>query len=247
MSTAVIESAAAIGQRASAPANEQADAAWKPLYRIAAVVALLSVAFIVVAGIVLVVNPIPTTMVGWYDLFNQSWLRGLLAADLMMLASYVLLGVIYVALYGALRHVNQPFMALATAFAFVGMVAYIAANPAFSMLSLSHQYAAATTVAERTALLGAGQAIIANWTGTAFNVAYFLGAMFAIIVSLVMLRSKVFSKATGYAALAMGVLTLVPASAGTVGIVFSLLALVPTMVWYILLAWRFFQLGGATR
>ena len=247
MSTSVIESAAAIGQRANAPANVQADATWKPLYRIAAVVALLSVAFIVVAGIVLVINPVPTTMVGWYDLFNQSWLRGLFAADLMMLASYVLAGVIYVALYGALRHVNQPFMALATAFAFVGMVAYIAANPAFSMLTLSHQYAVATTVAERTALLGAGQAIIANWTGTAFNVAYFIGALFAIIVSIVVLRSKVFSKATGYAGLAMGVLTLVPASAGTVGIVFSLLALVPTMIWFILLAWRFFQLGGATR
>jgi hypothetical protein len=78
-------------------------------------------------------------------------------------------------------------------------------------------------------------------------VAYFIGALFAIIVSIVMLRSKVFSKATGYAGLAMGVLTLVPASAGTVGIVFSLLALVPTMIWFILLAWRFFQLGGATR
>jgi len=247
MSTSVIESVAAIDQRGNATVAEQADVAWKPLYRIAAVVALLSVAFIVVAGIMFAVNPIPTTMVGWFDLFDQSWLRGLVAADLMMLASYVLLGVIYVALYGALRRVNQPFMALATALAFVGMVAYIAANPAFSMLSLSHQYAAATTDAERTALLGAGQAIIANWTGTAFNVAYFIGAVFAIIVSLVMLRSKVFSKATGYAGLAMGALTLVPASAGTVGIVFSLLALVPTMLWYILIARRFFQLGGAAR
>lgn len=247
MSTSVIESVATIDQHANVPATEPTDAGWKPLYRIAAVVALLSVVFIVVAGIVLVLNPVPTTMVGWFNLFNQSWLWGLFAADLMMLASYVLLGVTYVALYGALRRVNQPFMALGTAFAFVGMVAYIAANPAFSMLSLSHQYADATTDAERTALLGAGQAIIANWTGTAFNVAYFMGALFAIIVSLVMLRSNVFSKATGYAGLAMGVLTLVPASAGTVGIVFSLLALVPTMIWYILLARRFFQLGGAAR
>ena len=247
MSTSVIESVAAIDQRGTATATEQADGAWKPLYRIAAVVALLSVAFIIVAGIVLAVNPIPTTMVGWFDLFDQSWLRGLFAADLMMLASYVLLGVIYVALYGALRRVNPPFMALGTAFAFVGMVAYIAANPAFSMLSLSHQYADATTDAERTALLGAGQAIIANWTGTAFNVAYFMGALFAIIVSIVMLRSNVFSKATGFAGLAMGVLTLVPASAGTVGIVFSLLALVPTMIWYVLLARSFFKFGSKAR
>ena len=247
MSTSVIESTLARDRRVHAPTTERTDAAWKLLYRVAAIVALLSVVFIVVAGVVLVLNPIPTTMVGWFNLFNQSWLRGLFAADLMMLASYVLLGVIYVALYGALRRVNQPFMALGTAFAFVGMVAYIAANPAFSMLSLSHQYADATTDAERTALLGAGQAIIANWTGTAFNVAYFMGALFAIIVSIVMLRSNVFSKATGFAGLAMGVLTLVPASAGTVGIVFSLLALVPTMIWYVLLARRFFKFGSKAR
>ncbi len=247
MSTSVIESTPARNGRVKVPATEQTGTAWILLYRIAAVAALLSVVLIVVAGAVLVLNPIPSTMVGWFSLFNQSWLRGLLAADLMMLACYVLLGVIYVALYGALRRVNQPFMALGTAFAFVGMVAYIAANPAFSMLSLSHQYADATTDAQRAALLGAGQAIIANWTGTAFNVAYFIGALFAIIVSIVMLRSNVFSKATGFAGLAMGVLTLVPASAGTIGIVFSLLALVPTMIWYILLAGRFFQLGGAAR
>jgi hypothetical protein len=247
MSTSIIESTLARDGRVQVPATEQTGAAWKLLYRIAAVVALLSVVFIVVAGVALVMNPIPTTMVGWFDLFNQSWLRGLLAADLIMLACYVLAGVIYVALYGALRRVNQPFMALGTALAFVGMVAYIAANPAFSMLSLSSQYADAPTGAERTALLGAGQAIIANWTGTAFNVAYFMGALFAIIVSIVMLRSNVFSKATGFAGLAMGVLTLVPASAGTVGIVFSLLALVPTMIWYVLLARRFFKFGSKAR
>ena len=96
------------------------------------------------------------------------------------------------------------------------------------------------------ALLGAGQAVIANWTGTAFNVAYFIGAL-SRLSFLVMLRSNVFGKATGCAGLAMGVLALVPASAGTVGVVFSLLALVPTLIWYILLAWRFFQLGGASR
>jgi hypothetical protein len=62
-----------------------------------------------------------------------------------------------------------------------------------------------------------------------------------------MLRSNVFSKATGFAGLAMGVLTLVPASAGTVGIVFSLLALVPTMIWYVLLARRFFKFGSKAR
>lgn len=234
-----------IARSTALPTAEVVADTWKPLYRIAAVAALLAVAFIVVAGVVLAIDPAPTTVVGWFDLFNSSWLRGLFAADLMMLASYLLLGLIFLALYGALRRVNQPFMALATALTFVAMTAYYTANPAFSMLSLSNQYAAATTDAERTSLVGAGQAIIANWTGSAFNVAYFFGAVGSIIVAIVMLRSKVFGKPTAYAGLAMGVLALVPASAGTLGIVVSLIALVPTVIWFILIARRFFQLSNA--
>jgi hypothetical protein len=247
MSTSVIESQPARDQRVSGLTAEQTDDAWKLLYRMAAVAALISVAFIVIAGIVFAINPPPTTIIGWFTLFNENWLLGLLDADLMMLASYVLLGLIYFALFGALRRANQPFMALGTAFAFVGCAAYFAANPAFSMLSLSNQYAAATTEAERTALQGAGQAVIANWTGSAFDVAYFLSAVAAIIVAVVMLRSNVFGKVTASAGLAMGALSLVPATAGMVGVVFSLVVLIPTVIWFILIAWRFFQLGSAPR
>lgn len=247
MSTSVIESQPARDERVSGLTAEQTDDAWKLLYRMAAVAALISVAFIVIAGIVFVINPPPTTITGWFTLFNENWLLGLLDADLMMLASYVLLGLIYFALFGALRRTNQPFMALGAAFAFVGCAAYFAANPAFSMLSLSNQYAAATTESERTALQGAGQAVIANWTGSAFDVAYFLSAVAAIIVAVVMLRSNVFGKVTAYAGLAMGALSLVPATAGMVGVVFSLVVLIPTVIWFILIAWRLFQLGSAPR
>lgn len=248
MSTSTIASPSARDQRLNVPDESAALAtenAWKLLYRIGAVAALTSVAFIAIAAIVLTFSQPPTTVTGWFALYHENWLLGLLAADLLMLASYILIGLITFALYGALRRVNQPFMALATIFTFVGMAAYFASNPAFAMLSLSNQYDAATTDAERTALLGAGQALIANWTGTAFDVAYFLGGVTVIIIAVIMLQSSVFSKATAYTGLLLGVLTLVPASAGMLGVVFSLVALIPTVVWYILLAWRFFQLGNA--
>jgi Domain of unknown function (DUF4386) len=227
--------------------TETTAGAWRPLYLMAAVAALLSVVLIAVAGLVYAIQQPPTTITGWFRLFNDNWLLGLFSADLVMLTTYLLLGPIYLALYGALRRANQPFMLLATALGFVGMAAYFAANPAFSMLSLSSQYATATTDAERTALLGAGQAVITNWTGTAFDVAYLLGAIWAIIVALVMLRSNIFGKVTAYAGLLIGVFGLVPAAAGTLGIVFSFLALIPTVVWFILLARCFFQLGSEPR
>lgn len=245
MSTSIVDSLPVREQQLqAAPADTIADG-WKPLYRIGAVAALISIAFIVIAGVVFATNPPPTTIEGWFRLYHDNWLVGLLDADLMMLASYVMTGVIYFALYGALRKVNQPFMALATALAFVSMAAYYAANPAFSMLTLSNQFAAATTDAERVAIQGAGRAVMANWTGTAFDMAYFLSAIALIIVSLVMLRSNIFGKVTAWMGLAVGVLTLVPATAGTIGVVFSFIALVPTVIWLVLIAWRFFQLGSA--
>ena len=52
-------------------------------------------------------------------------------------------------------------MAVATAFGFVGIAAYFASNQAFAMLSLSDQYAAATTDVQRSTFLAAGEALLA--------------------------------------------------------------------------------------
>lgn len=62
------------------------------------------------------------------------------------------------------------------------------------------------------------------------------------------LRSTVFSRLTAWVGLVFGVLSLVPASAGTIGIAFSLLSLIPMWMWLVLVARRLLQLarsGGA--
>jgi hypothetical protein len=225
------------------PQATRTDAAWKPLYLVGAVAALLSVAFIALAVVAFVAWPIPSTVEAWFARYRQNALIGLLDLDLLLVASYVALIPVYLGLYVALRRVSESLMAIALAFSLVGAAIMLAVNPAFAMLALSEQYAAATTDAERATLRAAAQALLANWQGTGFDVAYFLGGVAALIIAVVMLRSAVFGKATAYAGLAMGALTLVPATAGTVGVIFSLVSLVPTVVWLILIARRLFQLG----
>jgi hypothetical protein len=69
------------------------------------------------------------------------------------------------------------------------------------MLSLSNQYAAATTDAQRTTLLAAGQAVLANTSQRivgGFNVGWFLVSVAGLIVSSVMLQSSSFSRTTAY-------------------------------------------------
>ena len=162
MTTSVVESQSARPQRLDVSPAEPADSAWTPLYRVGGVAALLAVAIIPLAVIVFLAWPPPTTVESWFALFQRNGFLGLLDLDLLMMTSYVVLIPLYLALYVALRRVSQSFMAIALAFNLLGTALVLAVNPAAAMLTLSDRYATATTDAQRTVFLGAGQALISE-------------------------------------------------------------------------------------
>lgn len=228
---------------------ETADPAWKSLYRLGGTAALIIVALVIVQIIFFVVWPPPgfgsdvSTVMGYFTLLQNNRLLGLLHLDLLLMIDYVLLLLMFLALYIVLRRVSQSLMAIAMALVFVGIAAYFPSNTAFSMLSLSDQYATATTDVQRTMLLAAGQAILASLHSTTFYVSYILMSAAGLIISAVMLRrDNIFSKVTAYVGILASVLGLglfVP----TVGLLLSLISLIPTVMWYILIARRLFRLG----
>ncbi len=139
---------------------------------------------------------------------------------------------------------NKSYMTIALVIGLVGTTLFFASREAtFDMLSLSNQYAAASADTERAMLLAAGQTVLAIYNGTAFDLSYIFGGVVILIFSVVMLQSNVFSKATAYVGIMMGILMLVPPTVGTIGLVLSLLSLVPTLIWLILIARRLAQLG----
>ena len=80
---------------------------------------------------------------------------------------------------------------------------------AFSMLSLSNQYAATTTDTPRTMLLASGQALLTGLQSSTFYVSYILMSTAGLIISSVMLRSNnIFSKVTAYVGILASVLGL---------------------------------------
>jgi hypothetical protein len=222
---------------------ETADPAWKSLYKVGGAAALAVLVFMPIQIVVFAVWPPPSTVIGWFTLFQDKALVGLLDMDLLLIVDYTLTGLIFLALWAALRRASQSFMAIALTLELVGIATYFASTSAFEMLSLSNQYAAATTDAESAAFLAAGQAMLANWQGTAFDVSYILGGVALLIVSAVMLRSHIFGKVTAYVGILASVLMFVPPTAGKIGLILSLISLVPTAVWLILITRRFFQLG----
>ena len=223
--------------------SETADSTWKGLYRVGGAAALIMVVLYTIQIIVFVAwGPPPSTVISWFTLFQNNRLLGLLDLDLLSLADYALMGLMFLALYAALRRASESFMAIDTTLAFAGIVVYYASNTAFSMLSLSDQYAAATTDAQRSVFLAAGQAMLAIYQGTAFHMSYVLVSVAPLIISVVMLRSNIFSKVAAYVGILANVLGLayfLPA----VGVLLSLISVVGLAIWYILIARKLFQLG----
>ena len=222
---------------------ETVDSRWKDLYKIAGVAALIMVVFIPIQIIVYIGWPIPDTAIDSFTLFQNNKLLGLLALELTYVVSNVLSVPLFLALYIALRRASESYMAIATALGLVAIPAIFAARPTFDMLYLSDQYWAATTDAQRSLFLTVGQARLTVINGTAQQVHYVLGAIALLIISVVMLRSNVFSKATAYMGIIANVLAFglyVP----KIGILLSAISVLPFLtIWFILVARRLFQLG----
>jgi hypothetical protein len=224
--------------------TEAADSDWKGLYRVGAVAALLMFALTLIQSFIFITNPPPSTVIDYFTLFQKNQILGLLDLDLLLIVINVLLILIYLALYIALARFNKSYMTIALAIGIVGTTLFFASREAtFGMLSLSNQYATASTDAERAMLLAAGQTLLTVYNGTAFDLSYIFGGIVILIFSVVMLQSNIFGKAIAYVGLVMGILMLVPPTVGTIGLVLSLLSLVPTLIWLIPVARRLYQLG----
>jgi hypothetical protein len=202
----------------------------------------------------------PVDIRDWFALLQSNPLLGLSYLNLFDLVNYALLALMFLALYDVLKRVNKNHMSIATTLAFAGITIFFASNTAFSMLALSDRYAAATSEEQRTALVAAGQTLLAfnrftspgGHPGAWGYMSLLLIAVAGLIISVVMLRSSVFNWATAYAGILASGLDLayciaypfVPETdSAQLAIYFIPAAGFFLMVWHILVGWRLYQLG----
>lgn len=232
-------------ERARPGLTGPSESGWGTLYRLGGAAAWLVVALVPIGVLVYVLWPPPTTIVGWFTRYQSNPIVGLLNQDLLMMFDQAILIILFVALFVALRRSHPSLMAIALALGLVGTAIYFASNTAVNMLNLSNQYAAATSEAQRVGLIGAGQAMMATYQGTAYDVGYVMQGVADLLIAIVMVRSTVFSQTTGWVGIIYGVAALIPANAGTIGLIFGFASLVPMLVWFVLTGRRLFQLAGA--
>jgi hypothetical protein len=212
------------------------------------IVALLTV----IEVIFFTLYPQPNTVRGWFELFQAKPLVGLLDFWGLEVPMYAMFPIVFLALYVVLRKVSKSGMAIALTSALLGIAIFFATNNPFSMLSLSRQFAAATTDANRSALLAAGEALLANTGQRAvggFNVGLLLVSVAGLIVSSVMLRATSFRRMTAYLGILAFGLSLADylRQAFTSSVIISLLLILSgallLVIWFVLVGRRLWQLG----
>ena len=245
--------------------TERANSHWRALYITGGVAALLAVflfrrnlgAELALLSNFGIVSGVPkaslNSAMDWFNLFQDNWLVGLTMMNFFDLVEYALLALIFLPLYAALRQTGRSSMAIATVSGLIGITVYFSSNQAFAMLALSERYAAAATDLQRSAYLSAGEALLAInnldsiYQGTGIYLSLFLVLLAGLIISIVMLKSDIFSKATAV----VGIL------ANGIGLsYFITLVFFPAIywiphpisapfrvIWYFLIALRLFKLA----
>lgn len=225
------------------------------LYRLGSVTALL---IVLTALLEIIITFLPggyasaDTVSDWFALFQSNWFLGLRNLGLLNIIM-TLLGIpMFFALYTAHRNTSQPHTTLAWILSLIGVAVFFATNRAFPMLDLSRQYASATTDTQRVLYLAAGQAMLS--VGESHTPGTFLGFFFSeiagIMISVVMLRSKIFKPLNAYfGIMGFGMLLIfdictsfAPALSNVV-LIFAMIGGLLSITWYILIARRFLHLA----
>jgi hypothetical protein len=237
------------------------DSSWKGLYRTGGVAALIAAVLFLSDIIVMTsLDAAPSTALGWFTLLQTNKITGILQLFFSDLIGLILLFPIILALYAALRRVNEAYSALGAALAFAGIAIVFATNTNYAMIYLSEQYAAVTTEVQRAQLLAAGELNLATATwGTGPLLASFLVEGALVIISVIMLQGSLFSKGIAYIGIlahgldvARSVIFLIclPALnsdlALKIGVPFLAVGGTLQLIWYPLVGRRLLQLGHRT-
>lgn len=213
------------------------------------IVALLTLGEVVVFAL----YPQPDTIAGWFELFQDRPIIGLLDFWGMELLMYAMFALVFLALFLVLSKLSRSETTIALTLAMLGIATFFATTNPFSMLSLSRQFAAATTDAESSALLAAGEALLTN-TGQrsigGFNLSLFLVSVAGLMFVLVMRRSAAFHGTIVNAGIIAFGLSLADylRQVLTSSDVIALLVIIPgalaTVVWFTLVGRQLLRLGG---
>lgn len=191
----------------NAAQRKAGSADWTGIYRAGAAAALLVVLAGLVDTFIMFVPgtgfvPGERTVVDWFTVYREAPFLALRDMGILNILTTSCTVLVFFALYGAHRRVQPVQAALALIILSMGATIYIANNMALPMLSLSSQYAAATSEAQKALLVNAGQTLLAQEdVGAGAFLSFFIPEIAGVLMAQVMLRGRIFSRWAAWAGL----------------------------------------------
>jgi hypothetical protein len=146
----------------------------------------------------------PETIEQTFSILHNNKLNGLLRLDILTVFVMPLYYLLFYSLYIALKNSDKSISTISMILAFAGVTLFLATPSVFSYLHLSDSFATATSEDQRNNLLAAGESILASdmWHGTGAKIGGLLLQTGALIISVLMLRTNVFNRATAITGIA---------------------------------------------
>lgn len=152
----------------------------------------------------------PTTPQAWFALFQRSRIRGLFFLNALDIVSISLIGLMFAALFVALRQMSPSSMVVGAFLAFLGVAGFVSARTAAvtATLSPSEAYPSATRQAQWSQLVAAGFVVHATGRATPETLGFLFIAVGGAIISAVILRSGILGRVAWYLGLVAGLTTM---------------------------------------
>ena len=211
---------------------------YRPLFKLTNFLIIIMLLIIPLQIIIFSLYPPPNTVEGFFELYKSNVFLGLLSLDFLYLINNTIMIILYLSLFVALYKDSPLTVLIAFILGIVGLVCYYGSNPSFEILNLSRKFFDAN-INEQIIYIAAGETLLAGYSGTSFNVYYVLNTICLLMFSYTLIKSPIFKKSVGYWALASGFFMIIPSSAGMIGLIFSLLSLIPWVVFIGLLRLEF--------
>jgi hypothetical protein len=220
---------------------------WKDIYRLGGVFNILiaiAILFAIIAYFIWPFKPGLTSTENIFATLQANLFGGLMSLDLSLLVIGLINILPLLALYAALKQVNESYALIALIMGLVSVTAVIPSRPLAELVLLSNKYAAATTEVEKLQYLAAGESLHSLFNGTAWMVYTVLGNISTLISCALILQSNILRKTLAYVGIVSamsGLGVFVPA----IGPILSLLATFGGVIWSVMIARDFFRLAKA--
>jgi hypothetical protein len=177
------------------------DPRYKTLYRLGGIASILIAVLIVLAIGAYFIWPYAgnaTTIEAIFIILQTDRLGGLISLDVSMLLIGPITMLLYLALYTALRQVDESVALIALVLNLLAVGLIIICRPLVELVILSDQFAAAADASEKMRLLAAGEVLRAQLDGTAWAMQTAFLMIAGLLNSFLMLRTPFFSRSTAW-------------------------------------------------